>query len=249
MAYTQLIKTLQRNLQQLYGQYSRQKCFYLHKRNVSTVSKFTFCRYMDVVSPCSPVSSPPVKRPACHSFSLYLTARNKSSPEDKDKSVSRYQSGTLKTSTAQKVKDAGRDFTYLIVVLIGLGVTGGLLYVVFQELFSYSSPNKIYGKAFKKVQLDPEVIGAFGEPIKCYGTTTRRGRRQHVRHMEYMKHGLKHMQLEFYIEGSEPGLKGTVHVDSKENPETGQYEFNFIIVDIDTYPRRTIIVEDNRHER
>lgn len=36
------------------------------------------------------------------------------------------------------------------------------------------------------------------------------------RHMEYMKHGLKHMQLEFYIEGSEPGLKGTVHVDSKE---------------------------------
>lgn len=83
------------------------------------------------------------------------------------------------------MKAAGRDFTYLIVVLIGLGVTGesslraktqltfmlffyyiyywavcvpgGLLYVVFQELFSSSSPNKIYGKAFKKVQLDPEV--------------------------------------------------------------------------------------------
>lgn len=34
--------------------------------------------------------------------------------------------------------------------------------------------------------------------------------------MEYVKHGLKHMQLEFYIEGSEPGLKGTVHVESKE---------------------------------
>lgn len=34
--------------------------------------------------------------------------------------------------------------------------------------------------------------------------------------MEYIKHGLKHMQLEFYIEGSEPGLKGTVHVESKE---------------------------------
>lgn len=36
------------------------------------------------------------------------------------------------------------------------------------------------------------------------------------RHAEYIKHGLKHMQLEFYIEGSEPGLKGTVHVESKE---------------------------------
>lgn len=113
---------------------------------------------------------------------------------------------------------------------------GGLLYVVFQELFSSSSPNKIYGKAFNKVKLDTEVrmglqlnkvkrflfllsidttsvlsyrdhashamwmltlknytitwvsfdvklqvIGAFGEPIKCYGETTRRGRRQQVR--------------------------------------------------------------------
>lgn len=82
------------------------------------------------------------------------------------------------------VKDAGRDFTYLIVVLIGLGVTGecynfsykhtsfithmstemcvcvlgGLLYVVFQELFSSSSPNKVYGKAFDKVRSHPEVM-------------------------------------------------------------------------------------------
>ena len=36
-------------------------------------------------------------------------------------------------------------------------VSGGLLYVVFQELFSSSSPNKVYGKAFNKVKLDPEV--------------------------------------------------------------------------------------------
>lgn len=34
--------------------------------------------------------------------------------------------------------------------------------------------------------------------------------------MEYLKDGLKHMRLKFYIEGSEPGLKGTVHSESKE---------------------------------
>lgn len=173
--------------------------------------------------------------------------RNKSNPEDsRGKSISKFQSGSLKTSAGQKVKEAGRDFTYLLVVLIGLGVTGGLLYVLFQELFSSSSPNKVYGKAFNKVKLNPEVIGAFGEPIKCYGETTRRGRRQHISHLEYVKDGLKHMRLKFYIEGSEPGLKGTVHSELKESPETGKYEFRFIFVDIDTYPRRTIIVEDNR---
>ena len=36
-------------------------------------------------------------------------------------------------------------------------VSGGLLYVVFQELFSSSSPNKVYGKAFDKVKSNPEV--------------------------------------------------------------------------------------------
>lgn len=34
--------------------------------------------------------------------------------------------------------------------------------------------------------------------------------------MEYIKDGLKHMQLKFYIEGAEPGLKGIVHSESKE---------------------------------
>lgn len=36
-------------------------------------------------------------------------------------------------------------------------LTGGLLYVVFQELFSSSSPSKIYGKAFKKCKAHAEV--------------------------------------------------------------------------------------------
>ncbi|MGH0151215.1 UNVERIFIED_CONTAM: hypothetical protein FKN15_019476, partial [Acipenser sinensis] len=123
---------------------------------------------------------------------------------------------------------------------------GGLLYVVFKELFSSSSPSKIYGDALEKCRAHPEVIGVFGEPIKGYGETTRRGRRQHVSHVEYMKDGLKHMRLKFYIEGSEPRIQGTVHSEVKENPETGKYEFRFIFVDIDTYPRRTVVIEDNR---
>ncbi|XP_014037217.1 mitochondrial import inner membrane translocase subunit Tim21 isoform X2 [Salmo salar] len=123
---------------------------------------------------------------------------------------------------------------------------GGLLYVVFQELLSSSSPSKVYSKAFNKTRLHPEVIGVFGEPIKCFGETSRRGRRQQVSHVEYMKDGLKHMRLKFYIEGDEPGRQGTVHTESKENPETGKLEFRYIFVEVDTYPRRTIVIEDNR---
>ncbi|XP_038665991.1 mitochondrial import inner membrane translocase subunit Tim21 isoform X2 [Scyliorhinus canicula] len=84
-------------------------------------------------------------------------------------------------STTQKVKEAGKDLTYLIVVLIGIGITGGLFYVIFKELFSSSSPSKIFGDALKKCRAHPEIIGALGEPIKGYGETSRRGRRRHVR--------------------------------------------------------------------
>ncbi|KAK7118255.1 hypothetical protein R3I94_021926 [Phoxinus phoxinus] len=186
-----------------------------------------------------------------HTRSLYtgvrFCSRNDGRQKDTDK-VSVYRSSYTppSSSAAQKVKQAGKDFTYLIVVLVGLGVTGGLLYVVFQELFSSSSPSKIYGKAFEKCRTHPEVIGAFGEPIKGFGETSRRGRRQQVSHVEYMKDGMKYMRLKFYVEGSEPGLRGTVHSESKENPQTGKYEFRYIFVEIDTYPRRTVVIEDNR---
>ncbi|KAF7661754.1 hypothetical protein LDENG_00253720 [Lucifuga dentata] len=250
MAYRLIFKAIQRNLQQTATRCVLQTCsltqvsLLVHTHR--TVSTWTFHRTAE--APPSVLNSFRLSQRQ-QGISVDFRVRNKSSPEDRDSrqtSVSKYQSGSPKPSAAQKVKDAGRDFTYLIVVLIGLGVTGGLLYVVFQELFSSSSPNKVYGKAFNKVKSHPEVIGAFGEPIKCYGETTRRGRRQQVSHLEYLKDGLKHMRLKFYIEGSEPGLKGTVHSESKENPETGKYEFRYVFVDVDTYPRRTIIVEDNR---
>lgn len=250
MAYTQILKALHRSLQQTGTHFSVQKCKLLRTHRAVSGGPYSlwsgaiFHRGAEPPPAVTPALSCLIRAQRRRGVSLDSAVRNKSSPEDR--SVSRYQSRSPTPSAAQKVKEAGRDFTYLIVVLIGLGVTGGLLYVVFQELFSSSSPNKIYGKAFNKVRLDPEVIGAFGEPIKCYGETTRRGRRQQVSHMEYMKDGLKYMRLTFYIEGSEPGVKGTVHSESKENPETGKYEFRYIFVDMDTYPRRTIIVEDNR---
>ncbi|XP_006168182.1 mitochondrial import inner membrane translocase subunit Tim21 [Tupaia chinensis] len=170
--------------------------------------------------------------------------------EDSSKQVSvhRSQRGETAISTSQKVKEAGRDFTYLIVVIIGIGITGGLFYAIFKELFSSSSPNKIYGKALEKCRSHPEVIGIFGEPVKGYGEATRRGRRQHVSFVEYVKDGLKHMRVKFYIEGSEPGKQGTVHVEVKENPESSKCEFRYIFVEVESYPRRTIVVEDNRSQ-
>ncbi|XP_078254562.1 mitochondrial import inner membrane translocase subunit Tim21 [Rhinoraja longicauda] len=171
--------------------------------------------------------------------------RNYEAPERKQDSKVTLRRSSPPVSTVYKVKEAGKDITYLLVVLVGIGITGGLFYVIFKELFSSSSPSKIYGDALKKCRVHPEIIGVLGEPIKGYGETTQRGRRRHVSHVEYVKDGERHIQLKFYIQGSEP-IKGTVHLDAKQNPDSGKYEFRYIFVDFDTYPKRTIIVEDNR---
>ncbi|XP_002713696.2 mitochondrial import inner membrane translocase subunit Tim21 [Oryctolagus cuniculus] len=170
--------------------------------------------------------------------------------EDSSKQVSVHgaQGRDPAVSASQKVKEAGRDFSYLLVVLIGIGITGGLFYTIFKELFSASSPHKIYGKALEKCRSHPEVIGVFGEPVKGYGEMTRRGRRQHVSFIEYVKDGLKYMRVKFYIEGSEPGKQGTVHVEVKENPKTGECDFRYIFVEVGSYPGRTIVIEDNRFQ-
>ncbi|XP_058996564.1 mitochondrial import inner membrane translocase subunit Tim21 [Mustela lutreola] len=166
--------------------------------------------------------------------------------DDGSKQVSVHsERGETVVSTSQKVKEAGRDFTYLMVVLFGISITGGLFYAVFKELFSPWSPNKVYGKALEKCRSHPEVISALGEPVKGYGEVTRRGRRQHVSFMEYVKDGRKHMRVKFHIQGSEPGKQGTVHLEVKENPESGEYEFRYIFVELEPFPR-TIIIEDNR---
>ncbi|XP_062933405.1 mitochondrial import inner membrane translocase subunit Tim21 [Cynocephalus volans] len=172
----------------------------------------------------------------------------KAEDSSKQVSVHRSQSGETAISTSQKVKEAGRDFTNLIVVLVGISITGGLFYTIFKELFSSSSPSKIYGKALEKCRSHPEVIGVFGEPVKGYGEMTRRGRRQHVSFIEYVKDGLKHTRVKFYIKGSEPGKHGTVHVEVKENPQSGECDFRYIFVDVESYPRRTIVIEDNRFQ-
>ena len=67
----------------------------------------------------------------------------------------------LKTLTSLlwsgKVVQAGKDFTYLLVVLGGFAVAGFLLWSVGSEFFSSNSPQTVYTKALKRVRQDPQV--------------------------------------------------------------------------------------------
>lgn len=114
----------------------------------------------------------------------------------------------------EKVKETTKTVSYLGVILLGVTVTGTLFYAVFSELFSSKSPNNVYTKAMKYCIDDPRVEDKLGYPITGYGEETRRGRRQHVTHLLYEKHGRKCLRMKFYLQGSRN--KATVQLEMME---------------------------------
>ena len=53
--------------------------------------------------------------------------------------------------------EAGKDVTYLLVILGGFAVLGLLFYFVGSEFFSSNSPSTIFTMALKRVKADERV--------------------------------------------------------------------------------------------
>uniref|UniRef100_A0A1A9UYL1 Mitochondrial import inner membrane translocase subunit Tim21 n=1 Tax=Glossina austeni TaxID=7395 RepID=A0A1A9UYL1_GLOAU len=143
----------------------------------------------------------------------------------------------------EKIKENTKTASYVAVIVAGVGVTAIIFWTIFSELFSSTSPNNIYSSALEKVKDDPRVQDAIGAPIKGYGEESRRGRRQRVAHSAYLRNGIPHMRMQFYIQGIRN--KATVHLETREN-SSGKMEYRYLFVQLDNYPHTTVILEDNR---
>jgi len=58
---------------------------------------------------------------------------------------------------SRSVVQAGKDMTYILVILGGFALTGFLFWSVGSEFFSSSSPSSVFTKALKRVKEDPRV--------------------------------------------------------------------------------------------
>lgn len=113
----------------------------------------------------------------------------------------------------EKIKENTKTASYTAIIVAGLGVTCVMFFAIFRELFSSESPNNIYADALSRVVDDPRVQDAIGAPIKGFGETSRRGRRQHVAHSSYERNGKPHMRMQFYVQGLRN--KATVQLESR----------------------------------
>ncbi|WAR12900.1 TIM21-like protein [Mya arenaria] len=174
-------------------------------------------------------------------------AQNQKPPEDASKTGTQIdikrKNPYADMTTGRKVKEAGKDFTYLGISVAAIGVLGYMLYYIGFELFGGDSVNSIYTKATKRCSNDPEVQVALGQPIRAFGEETRRGRRRHVSHLVFHQDGKEHMRMTFHIQGSDK--RADVNLEMVKD-DSGHYVYRYLFLQMKEFPYRTIILEDNR---
>lgn len=172
------------------------------------------------------------------------TAQPKSDRERKSVSVSNGNDKQLSehVKVTERIKQGTKDATNISVILLGLGVTGFIFFVVFKELFSSKSPSAVFSTALRKCKQDPRVTEALGEPIKGHGEMNSRGRARHVTSVEYENNGKTYMRVKFYLKGSK-GHKATVQCETRKDSPKSHFRYLFVQLD---YSNQVIIVEDNR---
>lgn len=151
------------------------------------------------------------------------------------------QTGQL--TTGAKVVQAGKDFTYVVVILGGLAITGFLMWTLGSEFFSSSSTSSIFSAALKAVKKDPRVRDLLGDSIVGYGEESGRGRRRDILTQKYIVENREYMRMKFYVKGSK--RKANVQVDLIKN-DRGKYDCRFLFVELEGPPHSTIVIADNR---
>ncbi|KPM10268.1 TIM21-like protein [Sarcoptes scabiei] len=130
----------------------------------------------------------------------------------------------------ERVKQTTKDVYNLSVILLGLGIFSIVSYGIFKEFFSSKSPSGLFSTALKKCKADERIIDLLGQPIKGFGEMTSRRRARHVSFVEYENNGSMNT--------------ATVHCETdKSSPRS---HVRYLYAEIDTYPKKIVILEDNR---
>ena len=181
---------------------------------------------------CTPLTSQHFSSSVCF---------QKTEPSD----ITESKAGEVQTATyKQKAKENVKTASYGMVIVVGITVTGVILYTVLKELFSRESPVALFQMASEKCVENPKVQDLLGEPIKAFGEEDRRGRRRHVTSLSYVdEQGKKGTRVVFYLQGLRK--RATAQIDARQD-ENGKLQTRYIIVTADDLLRTSVVVEDNR---
>jgi mitochondrial import inner membrane translocase subunit TIM21 len=153
-------------------------------------------------------------------------------------------------SIGEKAARATQQSFNLGLILLGLGLTSTIGYVLYLEVFSTDSKTAVFNRAADRVRKDPKCIellaGSEGlhtkREIKAYGepSWSRWARNRTIAsRTETDRAGVEHLHMHFYVEG--PQAKGTVHVEMSR--EHGQRDFVYQILALDVPGQKRLYLE------
>ncbi|KAI0008792.1 import inner membrane translocase subunit tim-21, mitochondrial [Xylariaceae sp. FL0662B] len=143
-------------------------------------------------------------------------------------------------SVAEKASRATQQSFNFGLVILGLALTGGVTYFLFQDVFSPESKTAWFNRAVDRIKKDPECIRLLGDSnkITAHGEETmnkwRRARPIASTLTEDAQRN-QHLRLHFYVEG--PLNSGVVNVHLTRLAGHDDFEYRYFYVDVRGHQR------------
>ncbi|KAF2662696.1 TIM21-domain-containing protein, partial [Lophiostoma macrostomum CBS 122681] len=143
-------------------------------------------------------------------------------------------------SVGEKAARTTQQSFNLVVVLVGVALTGAVGYLLFSDVFSPSSKTAHFNRATTRVRQSAECVKLLGpsSQISAHGEASwsRWARNRFIASThETDKWGTEHLRFKFYVEG--PLNQGVVHVHLSKRPSQSDFEYVMLAVDVKGHQR------------
>jgi import inner membrane translocase subunit TIM21 len=132
----------------------------------------------------------------------------------------------------EKPVSAAEAGGYGVFIAAGLAVALGAVWFSLKELVLEPAQTTVFKLAVRAAENDPRVTVRVGTPMTSYGGEGRsRSRRASLAHAtETDARGRLHVRVQGAVRGSSG--KGTVHCDAVKDERTGEWRFEYLVVDV-----------------
>ncbi|KAK0665791.1 putative mitochondrial import inner membrane translocase subunit tim-21 precursor [Cercophora samala] len=179
-----------------------------------------------------------------HYATHHQTSSSQSEPAAKRRSVTPFNdTGSVPWSSLSVLEKGARasqqTFNFGLVIL-GLTLTSGVLYVLYTEVFSPSSRTAYFNRAVDRIKTDPRLIELLGDSkkIEAFGEETgnKWRRARPIASSEVTdRNGVEHMYINFNLKGPRNTGKAYVHLFK---PVGGrEWEYKYFYVDVKGHQR------------
>jgi import inner membrane translocase subunit TIM21 len=132
----------------------------------------------------------------------------------------------------EKPVSAVEGASYGLVGLVGLGIAAGAVWFGARELLVTPREQRVFDAAMEKLREDVRVSVAVGTPMTGYGSESRsRSARHRIPHRVVIdERGRERVLVQFHVRGSRGSA--VVRAEAGMRETTGEWEFQYIIVDV-----------------